>query len=171
MRWSRPGNALILLMLFAGNVFAQEQTSKSADPVLLSIGGEVARPLKLTAADLAKLPQRTVRAKDHNGKETTFEGSELGDVLRLAGVEFGESLRGKALALFLVIEAADNYRAVFALPEIDHAFTDRVIILADRRDGQPLSTLEGPLRIVVPDEKREARWVRQVTSLTIRRAQ
>jgi hypothetical protein len=35
------------------------------------------------------------------------------------------------------------------------------------RDGKPLSETEGPLRIVVPHDKRQARWVRQVTSLTI----
>jgi DMSO/TMAO reductase YedYZ molybdopterin-dependent catalytic subunit len=137
----------------------------------LSVGGEVEHTLKLTAADLAKLPRRTVRAKDHEGKEATFEGAELGEVLKLAGVKFGEQLRGKSLALFLVVDAADNYRAVFALPELDHAFTDRVVLLADKRDGKPLAASEGPLRIVVPDEKRQARWVRQVISLTIRRAQ
>lgn len=75
---------------------------------------------------------------------------ELGEVLKLAGVKFGKQMRGKSLALFLVAEAADNYRAVFALPELDHAFTDRVILLADKRDGRPLVA---PLRIVVPDDK------------------
>jgi hypothetical protein len=105
------------------------------------------------------------------GSKPRFDGIELGDVLKLAVVKSGEQLRGKELALFLLVGAADGYRAVFALPELDHAYTDRIIILADRRDGQPLSEKEGPLRIVVADEKREARWVRQVVSLTIRRAQ
>ena len=113
-----------------------------------------ALPLKLSAADLAKLPHRSLRAKAHDGKEAAFDGIELGDVLKLAGVKFGEQLRGKDLALFLVVGASDGYRAVFALPELDHAFTDRIIILADRRDGKPLAEKEGPLRIVVPDEKR-----------------
>lgn len=31
-----------------------------------------------------------------------------------------------------------------------------------------LSDAEGPLRIIVPGEKRQARWVRQVTVLTIK---
>ncbi len=79
-------------------------------------------------------------------------------------------MRGKNLALYLVVEAADNYRAVFALPELDPAFTERIVLLADRRDDKPLSAAEGALRVVVPDEKRQARWVRQVTSLVIRRA-
>ncbi len=88
--------------------------------------------------------------------------------MKLAGVKLGEQLRGKELALFLVVGATDGYRAVFALPELDHAFTDRIILLADRRDGKPLFEKEGPLPIVVPDEKRE---VRQVISFTIRRAE
>jgi hypothetical protein len=44
-------------------------------------------------------------------------------------------------------------------------------MLVDKRDGKALDAKEGPLRIVVPDEKMHARWVRQVTGLVIRRAQ
>jgi hypothetical protein len=72
--------------------------------------------------------------------------------------------------LYLVVEASDGYRAVFALPEIDPACTDRTILLVDRRDGKPLSAKEGPLRIVVPGEKRHSRWVRQVIAFKIGRA-
>lgn len=63
-----------------------------------------------------------------------------------------------------------GYRVVFALPELDTAFTDRVVLLADRRDNQPLSAAEGPLRMVIPEEKRRARWVWQVVALHIRHA-
>ncbi|HKR12349.1 MAG TPA: molybdopterin-dependent oxidoreductase [Pyrinomonadaceae bacterium] len=156
--------SIVLCVTFA---HAQTGTQKA---ILLTVGGEVAQPLKLTAEDLGKLPRRSVSAKDHDGKDTSFEGVDLVEVLKLAGVKLGEHLRGKELTLFLLVEAADGYRAVFALPELDPAFTDRIIILADRREGKPLSEKEGPVRIVVPGEKRQARWVRQVTSLTIRRA-
>ena len=74
------------------------------------------------------------------------------------------------MALYLVVEAADGYRAVFALSELDPAFTDRVVLLADRRDGQPLSMRDGPLQVVVPGEKKHARWVRQVIRLRVGRA-
>jgi DMSO/TMAO reductase YedYZ molybdopterin-dependent catalytic subunit len=143
----------------------------SAPEVSLSVSGEVERPLKLTAADLGKLQRRTIRAKDHDGKESEFEGSPLIEALKLAGVKFGEGLRGKNLALYLVVEASDGYRAVYALPELDPAYTDKVVMLVDKRDGKALDAKEGPLRIVVPDEKMHARWVRQVTGLVIRRAQ
>lgn len=141
--------------------------SVSAEEARLSITGEVERPLTLTQADLAKLPRHTERAKDHDGVEASFAGVALVEVLRLAGVTLGEQLRGKALTTYLLVKAADGYQVVFALPELDPGFTDRVIFLADQRDGKPLSPKEGPLRIIVPSEKRQARWVRQVIALTV----
>jgi hypothetical protein len=90
-------------------------------------------------------------------------------VLKAAGVKFGEALRGPALANYLLVEAADGYRVVFALPDLDFAFSDRVFLLADRHDGKPMNEKEGRLRIVVPDEKRHARWVRQVVAISVRR--
>ena len=154
-------------------VFAAAQTPQSvnsASDYNLQVGGEVEHELKLSPADFSKLPSRSVRAKDHGGVESTFEGVPLIDILERAGVKFGDGLRGKSLALYLVVEASDGYRAVFALPELDPAYTDRLVILADRRDGKKLSDAEGPLRIVVPAEKRQARWVRKVSALIIKRA-
>jgi hypothetical protein len=55
-----------------------------------------------------------------------------------------------------LVEAADGYRVVIALPEIDPAFTNKQILLAFLRDGKPLDQKEGPYRIVIPDEKRMA---------------
>ena len=137
--------------------------------MLIQVSGEVSHPLALSAADLAKLKHQTVRAKRHDGVESQFEGVPLVDILAKAGVPVGNDLRGPAMALYLVVEASDGYRAAFALAELDPAFTDRVILLADRRDGQPLSARDGPLQIVVPGEKKHARWVRQVIKLKVGR--
>jgi DMSO/TMAO reductase YedYZ molybdopterin-dependent catalytic subunit len=131
------------------------------------VRGEVPRPLKLTTAEIVRLPRHTLRAKDHDGKESEFAGVPLVELLKASGLQFGKDLPGQALATYLVVEATDGYRAVFALPELDPAFTDRVILLADRKDGKPLGVREGPLRIVVPEEKRHARWVRQVIALKV----
>jgi DMSO/TMAO reductase YedYZ molybdopterin-dependent catalytic subunit len=159
---------LVLCLIFCFYVPAVCPQDKPAAG--LSVGGEVERPLKLSAADLARLPRRTVRAKDHSGKEAEFEGVALIDLPSQAGVKFGDQMRGASLAKFLVVEAADGYKAVFALPELDPAFTDRVILLADKRDGKSLAESEGPFRVIVPGEKRQARWVRQVVALNIRHA-
>ncbi len=130
----------------------------------------MAHPLSLTAAEFAKLPRKTVRAKGHDGVESQYQGVPLIEILAKAGVPTGKELRGKAMALFVVVEASDGYRAVFALAELDSEFTDRVILLADRRDDKPLSAQAGPLQVIVPGEKKHARWVRQVIRFRIGRS-
>jgi DMSO/TMAO reductase YedYZ molybdopterin-dependent catalytic subunit len=137
--------------------------------VLVQVIGEVKQSLALTAADLAKFKHQTVGAKRHDGVESQFEGVPLIDILAKAGVPVGSNLRGPIMALYLVVDASDGYRAAFALAELDSAFTNRVILLADRRDGQPLSARDGPLQVVVPGEKKHARWVRQVIKLKVGR--
>jgi len=120
----------------------------------------------LARSDIESLPHVKV-ATDGSENKATFEGVALKIVLEKGGVEFGHSMRGKWLASCLLVEAADGYSAVIALPEIDPDFTDKQIVLAFLQDGKPLDTKAGPYRIVIPDEKRMARWVRQVTTLKI----
>lgn len=139
----------------------------AAVPVLLKVGGEVERALELAASDLARIPRISVKATDHDGEEIEYSGVPLVEVLKLAGVKLGKELRGPRLADFLLVEAAGGYKAVFALPEIDPAFSDRVVLLADQANGKPLSARDGPLKIVVPGEKQHARWVRQVTAISV----
>lgn len=122
---------------------------------------------ELTRADIEGLPHLKVSASGHSSLPVMFEGVTLQSVLEKAGITFGESMKGKRLASCLLVEAADGYRVVIALPELDPAFTDKQTLLAFLRDGKPLGEKEGPYRIVIPDEKRMARWVRQVTTLKI----
>ena len=136
----------------------------------ITVDGGNGKTVALTLDDLARLPQQTVKTTDHDAP-ATFQGVLVSDVLARVDVPSGEKLRGKLMALYLLVEAADGYRAVFALPELDPAFTDHKVYLVFKRDGKPLSDKEGPFRIVIPDEKRPSRWVRQATALKIREAQ
>jgi hypothetical protein len=132
----------------------------------ITVQNETSAPVRITSGEIAALPHQKVSVDDH-GKTIVFEGVPLRLVLEKAGVAFGEDLRGKRLSTCLLVEAADGYKVVFALPELDPAFTDRVILLADRADGHELDKQAGPFRIVVPGEKRMARWARQVIALKV----
>ena len=161
---------LVPFVLAVGALISFAQPTRSTglmDPVILTIDGDVPKPQKLTAADFAKLPRRSVEVKNSDGSTSTYEGPIVADVLALAGVKFGPDVKGpEAFAKYVTVTGADKFRVVFAVAELDSSFTDRVIILADTRDGKPLDSKEGPLRSIVPDEKRRARWVSQVVSLT-----
>jgi hypothetical protein len=120
----------------------------------------------LSKADIEALPRVKMNASAH-GESATFEGPLLRSVLEKGGVALGETLRGKKMASCLLVEAADGYRVVIALPELDPGFTDKRVVLAFLKNGKPLDEKEGPYRVVIPDEKRPVRWVRQVTTLKV----
>jgi hypothetical protein len=124
--------------------------------------------ITVSAETLAGLPRVKVEAREHDGPTATYEGVLLGSILERAGVPRGEKLRGKALRTIVLITATDGYEVVFTLPDTDPAFTDRLIVLADKKDGKPLPEKEGPFRIVAPSEKRPARWIRNVRTIAIK---
>jgi hypothetical protein len=132
----------------------------------LTIQTENGKQTVLSRADIEALPHTDVKSSAA-GAQSTFVGVSVKALVEKAGVVFGEAMRGKRLSSCLLVEAADGYRVVIALPEIDSAFTDKQVVLAFLRDGKPLDEKEGPYRIVIPDEKRMARWVKRVTTLKI----
>lgn len=135
----------------------------------LTIEAEGGKQIILAKSDIESLThvKLTVPASHDAATPVTYEGVTLKSLLEKAGVEFGHSLRGNRMASCLLVEAADGYRVAIALPEIDSDFTDKQVVLAFSQNGKPLDAKEGPYRIVIPDEKRMARWVKQVTTLKI----
>ncbi|MCK8493655.1 molybdopterin-dependent oxidoreductase [Spirosoma sp. RP8] len=134
----------------------------------LKISGEVTNPLTLQAADLKAMPHIDLTAKDRDGKEHRYSGIPLSALLKQAGATLGGELRSKNLMKVAVVKAADGYEVLFALPELDPDFATRTIVLADQVDGVPLPQGVGPYRVVVPDEKKPARWIREVKSIDVR---
>jgi molybdopterin-binding protein len=171
----KVGSLLVLgfLVLALATLPSLSSGQQTADPGLsatLRITGQIGHPLVLHATDLLTLKRQMVNVSDEKGVRAFYEGVPVAELLSRAGVPLGNQLRGARLKLYVVVAASDGYRVVFALAEFDPDFTNRVILLADRRDGHALSASEGPFRIVVPEEKRHARWVRQVMALDVQQA-
>lgn len=122
--------------------------------------------IQITAGDLAKLPRHSAVLNDH-GKQISYEGVLLHDVVALGGVDFGKGLRGKQLSSYVAALASDDYEVVYALAELDPTVMDSDIVVADKRDGQALSANEGPLRIIVPHDKRPTRSVRLLREIDV----
>ena len=135
----------------------------------VKVFGDVPKPLTLTAAELLAMPRTKLTAAAHE-QTGVFEGVTVRELLTRAGVPAGADLRGAALAKTVVVTGADGYRVAFGIAEFDPVFTDRVSILADRKDGGPLPANALPFQIILADEKRPARWVRQVVSIEVRPA-
>jgi DMSO/TMAO reductase YedYZ molybdopterin-dependent catalytic subunit len=151
--------------LFTGLVLAGLTWAQEAPPTV-QVTGAVKQALTLTADDLAKMPRASVKTMS-NGMETVYEGVWLYEVLKKAGVPQGSELRGKALASYVLAEAQDGYQVVFSLGELDPAFIDNEILLADTANGKPLFGAQGRFRLVVPKDKPGARSVRMLNKLEV----
>jgi hypothetical protein len=55
---------------------------------------------------------------------------------------------------------------VLALAEADPNFRGGQVLVADARDGQPLGK-SGPYELIVSEDKRPARWVRNLNSIAL----
>ena len=132
----------------------------------VQVTGAVKQPLSLTADELAKMPRASVKTTS-DGIETTYEGVWVHEALKRAGVPQGPALRGKALAGYVLAQAQDGYQVVFSLAELDPAFIDNQILLADSANGKPLFGAQGRFRLVVPKDKPGARSVRMLTTLEV----
>ncbi len=133
----------------------------------LTVSGDVSKPLVLKDADIAALGEQTVNVTDEKGNRVSYTGVPVAVILAQAGAPLGKDLRGPNMALGVVAKASDGYQVLFPLTQFDPAFSDRAVLLVDRRDGKPLDAREGPLRLVVPGDTRHARWVRGITRLDV----
>jgi DMSO/TMAO reductase YedYZ molybdopterin-dependent catalytic subunit len=160
--------ALAQLFATASSACAQTAAPSTAE---IKVSGAFSTPLALTVADLKAMSRKTLTiVNPHDKKTEKYEGVALEEISRKAGVPQGEALRGPAMATYILAEAADGYRVVFSLAELDAGIADSEVIVADTIDGAPLGDKLGPFRLVAPHEKRPARWVRMLRSITVVRA-
>lgn len=161
---------MVLSLAACEKILAQSRPAASPAPSASSgllVTGAVAQDLKLSLDDLKKLPRKSVGTKGHDNQMHQYDGVPVGALLAKAGVPQGSALRGKSMALMVIAEASDGYRAVFSLTELDDDFAGETVLIVDSSDGQPLGPDQGPLRLVVPGDKRQGRWVRMLKSLTV----
>jgi hypothetical protein len=135
-------------------------------PATLAVEGIDGKIVTLSIQDLAALPPQSFEAQE-NGKTSRFEGVRLADVLAKVSRPQGHLT---AAGYYLLAEARDGYRAVFAWSELNPDIMDKPVYVATNRDGAALNEKSGPFQLVAPGEKRTGRWVKQLAALRLREA-
>jgi hypothetical protein len=133
----------------------------------LTLRGVDGRSVTLSPADLAAMPHKTVSVMNaHTHENETYSGVALSDLLTKAGAPQGESVKGAKFMLGVVATGTDNYSVLFALAEVDPSIHTGDVIVADSMGGQPLGK-DGAFKLVSTEEKRPARWVRNLSALSV----
>jgi len=146
---------------------AESALSAKATLTLLSFSDP--KPVVLSPDELKTLSHISVTIHNsHTNADETYSGVRLSDLLTKLGAPLGSELRGKALAGYVVATGSDGYKAVLALGEVDPGFHSGEVLVADTIDGKPLDAHSGPFKLVVTEDKRPARSVRNLVSIELK---
>jgi hypothetical protein len=152
-------------------VFAFLTFTASAFAQQLQLTGLDGKAITVTAADLKAMPRHpVVIVNAHTKADEKYEGVLLSDVLAKINAPMGEKLRGPLLLTYVKAGASDNYHVLLALADVDPEMRPNEIIVADTMNGAALDAKQGPLKLIVPGDKRPARSVRMLTTILLHQA-
>jgi DMSO/TMAO reductase YedYZ molybdopterin-dependent catalytic subunit len=128
-------------------------------------------PLTLSEDDLRNnYGAYTVDVSFLVGEETVtaaFTGALLIDVLNSGLVNINADLPNDLISLYVVATGANGLQAAVSWGEISPNFANNQILVAYEMNGAPPPEGEGPLRLVVPGDTRNARYVPNLVSLVL----
>ena len=147
---------------------AQQMEHSAPSPSThLTIKTYEGKTLTLSPEELAALPHKSVSVFNaHSKTNETYSGVPLADLLSKVGVPLGESVRGKLFLTGVVASGADGYGVLYSLAEVDPSIHTGDVIVADTVDGKKLDK-DGAFRMVSSEERRPARWVRNLESISV----
>jgi len=145
--------------------------AKSAPSTVLTVTGLDGKTAAYSAADLKALTHKSITVYNEHAKANEiYSGVPLTDLLAKANVPAGPALRGKLFLLYVLAEGTDHYRVLYSLDETDPVNHAGDVIVADSLNGSPL-TEDGAFKLVSSEDKRPARWVRNLTTVTVKSAE
>jgi hypothetical protein len=145
----------------------RSQQAPASPSTQLALRGLDGKSVTLSPADLAALPHKTVTVMNHHTNASeTYSGVALSDLLAKIGAPQGSDVKGKLFLLGVIATGTDNYSVLFALAETDPTIHTGDILVADQMNGQKLDK-DGAFKLVSTEEKRPARWVRNLNSISL----
>lgn len=122
---------------------------------------------QLTPRELASMPQTTLKVhNEHSNRDETYTGVAVADLLARAGMALSKETQTRLLHSYLRAQGTDFYFVLYSAAEVMPGLHDGSVIVATRMNGQSLGD-DGSLKLVSSGDKKPARWVRNLTSLTL----
>ena len=166
--------ALSAAMLAGGTAWGQAapmpmEHHESKPPAPLSKSLEISvmgKSVTLTVADLQAMPQRTVTVHNgHNNMDESYTGVGVDDLLKKYGVTMEGPGAQQVYHSYVKAAGTDKYSVLYSASELQSGLHTGDSIVALSVNGKPLGA-DGEFKMVVAGEKKPARWVRNLSSLT-----
>ena len=156
--------ALVALCLLVALPAAQAES-----PTPFQVAGAVAKPRTWTAAQLPKELPTAVQTISYTrkGAAHTAHAVPLWAVVQSEQPQINPQIKRHLLQFVASVRGRDGYTVDFTLGEISPDFGADPVWVAWDEDGKPLPEDDGPVELLVPGDKRAARWVHGVSAITL----
>ena len=139
--------------------------SAPSSSLTLTIDG---KPTTVTIAEMQAMPQKTVAVhNEHTKTDESYSGVPLSELLAKYGFAVDKTTHRKMLHSYVMAEGTDKYWVLYSLTEVEPSEHNGDVIVALSMNGKPLGA-DGQLKLVASEDKRPERWVRNLSSITIR---
>jgi hypothetical protein len=168
---------LLCAVLLAALVLPAQQTATAPAPTtpayprdsLVLTADSYHAPVVLSRLDFRALPHTTITVHNgHTNASENYSGVSLATLLEKVNAPMGKDLRAEAMTSYVIATGSDGYSVVLSLAEVDPSFHDGQVLVADTRDGKTLGN-NGPFQLIVSDDKRPARWVHNLNSISLQK--
>lgn len=120
-----------------------------------------------TVADLETLPQKTVKLhNEHTGKDESYTGPLLSDVLAKCGVTLTPATQKMFLHSTVRAIGTDQYFVLYSAAEVAPGLHAGDVLVATRMGGGSLGA-DGNLKLISSEDLKPARWVRNLTAIVL----
>ncbi|NUQ96847.1 MAG: molybdopterin-dependent oxidoreductase [Streptomyces sp.] len=135
----------------------------------LVLTGDLDRPARLTVPDLLAWPQHRAEVAfecaTSGGRQHTFTGPLLHDVLKDAGPVFDPARRKDRLRFLIAVHGTDGHQALLSWAEIDPDFGRAPVLLAATLDDTPLD--RAGAQLVLPQDRCGARYISGIDAIRV----
>jgi len=133
------------------------------------IGGAVIKPGVWDAARLRRDLNGDITTVTYTlkGHRHTAHAVPLWTLLLAAGPRVNPQIKHHLLQFVVAVRGQDGYTADFTLGELSPDFGGRAVWVALDEDGKPLTGDGGPVQLLVPGDKKPARWVHAVRAIIL----
>ena len=160
-----------LIIALACWLYAAPGSAQQKNQTSITVEGLDGNKLTFTLEQLRQMPQDSVSLANPNPTTSEqYEGVLLRTLLAKVDTTIGKKLHADDLRDYVEVAGRDGYRVIFALAELDPSLQENKVLVAISNEGKPLDDILGPVRVIAPQDKRQARSVRQVTTITLRQA-
>ena len=138
----------------------------------VTVDGLVAAPKTYSLEALRAMPftEVVIQGVDE-ARSRVYRGVALYDLLMDAGPRFDEERPSDPLRWYALVSAGDEVSALVAWGEIHPWFEGKPVVVAYEMDGQPLPEQTGMARLVVPFDRRGARGIANIRTISLMRAE